>query len=118
MFSNMEGVRQPEFALRDLLYGVSPFDPMALGFALAVLVACATRAVSSLSAARPASTQLPHYWRSNVVFLCNAGRMYDSQFVSERIRCVCLDCYCGLRGRQSLGSTEFQRREFETARPG
>jgi ABC-type antimicrobial peptide transport system permease subunit len=39
------GISQVVRLLRDLLYGVSPFDPIALGFAIAVLLACATVAL-------------------------------------------------------------------------
>jgi putative ABC transport system permease protein len=34
--------------LRDLLYGVSPLDPIALGVAVAILVGCATIALLTL----------------------------------------------------------------------
>src|SRR5262249_40609625 len=39
------GIFEVTRLLRNLLYGVSPFDPIALGFAIVVLVACATLAL-------------------------------------------------------------------------
>jgi putative ABC transport system permease protein len=45
LMSGMLGVVYVARLLRDLLYGVSPFDPLVLGAAIATLAACATVAL-------------------------------------------------------------------------
>jgi predicted permease len=45
LISGMLGVVYVARLLRDLLYGVSPFDPIVLGAAIAILTACATVAL-------------------------------------------------------------------------